>query len=109
MKWKLVPEEPTIGMIGAAGIARSQPWRNGEGAIVRPIWGAMLAASPQPDMTSTEKIDAALDSVLKASGSALKYYTLSNNIKEMRCLMQKIMSDEYIAGSNAAHDAMKGE
>jgi hypothetical protein len=41
--WQLVPIEPTLSMIGAGGIARSENWKNGEGAIVRPIWDAMLA------------------------------------------------------------------
>lgn len=60
-------------------------------------------------MTPTEKIDAALDSVLKACGSSIRYYTLPNSIKNMRAAMRKIMMDSYIAGSNAAHEAMKGK
>lgn len=57
-------------------------------------------------MTPQERIDAALDSVLRASGSALKNYTLPGNLERMRAAMRQIMSDSYIAGSNAAHQAM---
>ena len=57
-------------------------------------------------MTPQERIDAALDSVLKASGSALKYHTMQLTLDRMREAMRKIMSDSYIAGSNAAHKAM---
>ena len=60
-------------------------------------------------MTPTDKIDAALDSVLKAAGlsSACSYiYTLY----AMRDAMRKIMVESYIAGSNDAHDVvMKGK
>jgi len=34
-------------------------------------------------MTSEQQIDAALDSVLRASGSALKYYTLPEVLEAM--------------------------
>ena len=64
-------------------------------------------------MTTTEKIDAALDSVLAACGSDLK--TVHENTRhykpstkdDMREAMRKIMSDSYIAGSNDAQKAMK--
>lgn len=58
-------------------------------------------------MTPEERIDAALDSVLKASGSALKNYTMAKTLAEMREAMRKVMSDSYIAGSNANFEAMK--
>lgn len=45
------------------------------------------------------KIDAALDSVLKASGSALKNYTMQLTLDRMREAMRKVMSDSYIAGA----------
>lgn len=51
-------------------------------------------------MTPEEKIDAALDSVLRESGSALKHYTTSLALGKMREAMRKIMSESYIAGSN---------
>ena len=54
--------------------------------------------SPNPE----ERIDAALDSVLKATGSALKIYQHSRALQErlaaMREAMRKIMSDEYTKG-----------
>lgn len=54
-------------------------------------------------MGAQERIDAALDSVLKASGSALRYYT-PGTLDKMREAMRKIMSSSYIDGSN---DCMK--
>jgi hypothetical protein len=58
-------------------------------------------------MTSEQRIDAALDSVLKASGSALRHYTKAKTLTDMREAMRKVMSDSYIAGSNANFEAMK--
>lgn len=54
-----------------------------------------------------EKIDAALDSVLRASGSALRHYTTQKTLDQMREAMRKIMSESYIAGSNDNFAAMK--
>lgn len=51
-----------------------------------------------------QRIDAALDSVLRASGSALKHYTLPGTLEAMREAMRKVMIDSYIQGS---HDWMK--
>ena len=45
-------------------------------------------------------IDAALDSVLKASGSALRHYTMPKTLADMREAMRKVMFDEYIRGLN---------
>lgn len=58
-------------------------------------------------MTPEQRIDAALDSVLKASGSALRHYTMAKTLTDMREAMRKVMSDSYIAGSNANFEAMK--
>ena len=58
-------------------------------------------------MTPEQRIDAALDSVLRASGSALHYYTMPKIVGEMRDAMRKVMSDSYIAGSNDNFKAMK--
>ena len=58
-------------------------------------------------MTPEERIDAALDSVLKASGSALKHYTMAKTLADMREAMRKIMSDSYIKGSNDHFEAIK--
>ncbi len=61
-------------------------------------------------MTPTEKIDAALDSVLKHTGIEIKdYNVLPSTVSGLRAAMRKIMSDEYKAGTNAAHEAMKGK
>lgn len=43
------------------------------------------------EKSAAEHIDAALDAVLKASGSALKNYTLPGNLARMREVMHKIM------------------
>ena len=51
-------------------------------------------------MTPEPKIDAALDKVLKASGSALKNYTHTPTLEKMRVAMREVMSDAYIKGSN---------
>lgn len=58
-------------------------------------------------MTPEEKIDANLDAVLKASGSALKHYTMPATLELMREAMRKIMSDSYIQGSHDNFKAMR--
>lgn len=58
-------------------------------------------------MTPEERIDANLDAVLRASGSALKHYTMPRTLARMREAMRKVMVDSYIAGSNAAHEAIR--
>ena len=58
-------------------------------------------------MTPEQRIDAALDSVLKASGSALRLYTMPKTLTDMREAMRKVMSDAYIKGSNDNFEAMK--
>ena len=60
----------------------------------------------EPGMTPEERIDAALDDVLKASGSALKNYTTSRTLDRMREAMRKIMAESYISGSNDNFNAM---
>ena len=45
-------------------------------------------------MTPEQRIDAALDSVLKASGSALRHYTMPKTLADMREAMRKVMFDE---------------
>jgi len=62
----------------------------------------------EDDMTPEQKIDEALDSVLRASGSALRHYTLHKTLTEMREAMRKVMSESYIAGSNDNFKAMTG-
>lgn len=58
-------------------------------------------------MTPEQRIDAALDSVLKASGSALRHYTMPKTLADMREAMRKVMFDEYIRGLNDNVEAMK--
>ena len=60
-------------------------------------------------MTPTEKIDAALDAVLKASGFREPACAHIYNLDRMREAMRKIMVDSYIEGGNDAIDAMKGK
>jgi len=61
------------------------------------------------DMTPEQRVDAALDSVLRASGSALKHYSLPGTLESMREAMRRIMSESYIQGSNDCHKAMREE
>ena len=58
-------------------------------------------------MTPQERIDAALDSVLRASGSALKHYTTPPTLEKMREAMRKVMSDSYIAGVHSEQEVMR--
>ena len=60
-------------------------------------------------MTPEQRIDEALDTVLRASGSALRHYTMQSTLDDMRKAMRKIMSDSYIAGSNDAMNVMRGK
>jgi hypothetical protein len=58
-------------------------------------------------VSAQDNIDAALDSVLRASGSALKHYTTPATMDAMREAMRKVMSDSYIAGSNDCAKALR--
>lgn len=51
-------------------------------------------------MDALERIDSALDKVLKASGSALRHYTLPATLQAMRAAMRDVISESYIQGSN---------
>lgn len=57
-------------------------------------------------MTPEARIDAALDAVLRASGSSLKYYTGPKILKEMRDAMRRVMTASYSAGTNDCFAAM---
>lgn len=59
-------------------------------------------------MTPEQRIDAALDSVLRASGTSLNHYRTRIQLDDMRKAMRKVMCDSYIAGSNDAWDVMRG-
>ena len=60
------------------------------------------------DRTPQQRIDDALDRVLRASGSGLDRYWPESTLKVMRDEMRAIMGESYIAGSNACHRAIKG-
>ena len=60
-------------------------------------------------MTPEQRIDEALDAVLKASGLALKHYTMQKTLDAMREAMRCVMSKSYIAGSDAAMAAVAAE
>lgn len=60
------------------------------------------------ERTPQQRIDDALDRVLRASGSKLANYTMPSALKAMRDEMRAIMSESYIAGSDACHRAIKG-
>ena len=58
-------------------------------------------------MTPDERIDAALDAVLKASGSGLRFYTCTHTLSAMREAMRKVMGEAYILGSNTQDRIIK--
>ncbi len=68
----------------------------------------ILQPQPTEDCTPEQRIDAALESVLRASGTSLRYHTLPKSLAEMREAMRKIISDSYIAGSNDCWKAIEG-
>lgn len=59
-------------------------------------------------MTPEQRIDAALDEVLRAAGSALRNYTMPKTLADMRAAMRKTVSDAYIQGSNDCWKALNG-
>ena len=59
------------------------------------------------DKTPDQRIDEALELILRASGSSLKNYTVPLNLEKMRSAMRKVMSASYIAGSNAMYEVLK--
>jgi len=63
----------------------------------------------EPKTTTNTEIDAALDAILIASGSALKHYTMPSTKEMMRHAMLQIMKKAYVDGSNACHRAMQAE
>jgi len=58
-------------------------------------------------MTPQQRVDDALDRILKAAGTALKNYTMQSSIDAMRKEMRQIMVSEYIKGSNDCFEAIK--
>ena len=61
------------------------------------------------DKSAEQRIDEALDRVLRASGSRLANYSMPSTLERMRKEMREIMSESYIAGSNDCHRAIKGD
>ena len=59
-------------------------------------------------MSPDQRIDDALDRILKASGSALRHYTMPSSLEAMRKEMKSIMSESYISGSNDCFAAIHG-
>jgi len=59
-------------------------------------------------ITPEQRIDEALDSVLRASGTSLNHYRTRIQLDDMRKAMRKVMSDSYIAGSNDAMNVVRG-
>lgn len=59
-------------------------------------------------MTPAQRIDEALDSVLRASGTSLNHYRTRIQLDGIRKAMRKVMSDSYIAGSNDAMNVVRG-
>ena len=57
-------------------------------------------------MSIDHKVDEALDRILKASGSALKHYTMPATLSKLRAEMLSIMKASYIEGSNDCHKAI---
>lgn len=58
------------------------------------------------ELIANERIDAAVDKLLKAAGSALRHY-MPSTVIDMRETMRGIMSESYINGSNDAVSALK--
>lgn len=65
-------------------------------------------ASNKVGLTAEQQIDANIDSILRASGSALNHHCIQSDIDAMRKAMREIMSASYIAGSNDCHKILTG-
>jgi hypothetical protein len=63
---------------------------------------AKAQASLAEPVTPEQRIDANLERILKISGSSLRNYSLGVTKDKLREAMRSIMSESYIAGSNAA-------
>ena len=56
----------------------------------------------EEDIFNVEKLDSAINLVLRASGSNIKYYTMQKSLDEMREAMKKIVYDAYLVGKQEA-------
>lgn len=68
--------------------------------------GSAGGITQENDMPLDERVNAALDRVLKAAGSARSDYT-APTLDRMREEIRKMMAESYIAGSNDNFNAMK--
>lgn len=59
-------------------------------------------------MTDAERIDANLDRILRASGSALRHYTMPSTLAALRREMRAIMVEEFAAGTDVERMARAG-
>jgi len=57
-------------------------------------------------MTPEQRIDANIEAILKAAGTSFRHYTMPKSRDDMREAMRKIMSDNYIKGSQDTFDAL---
>ncbi len=65
--------------------------------------------SNDSQLSGEQQIDANIDSILRASGSALNHHCIQSDIEAMRKAMRDIMSRSYIAGSNDCHKILTGD
>jgi len=64
------------------------------------------AATTKEISTDWLLVDQALDSVLRASGSALLHYTMPATLELMRKTMLEIIEAAYMEGSNDCHNSL---
>lgn len=67
-----------------------------------------MSQTNEEQITPEQRIDDALDSVLRASGTSLNHYRTRIQLDGMRKAMRRIMSDSYIDGSNDAMNVVRG-
>lgn len=58
-------------------------------------------------MTANERVDAALDSVLRAAGASIKDWPNKKTLNTMRAVMKRIMMDEYVKGVHMSEKALE--
>lgn len=87
-------------------------WKSKDDAekAITELWEEIVEVKKtnEEKITPEQRIDAALDSVLRASGTSLNHYRTRIQLDDMRKAMRKVMFDSYVAGSNDAWDVMRG-
>lgn len=58
-------------------------------------------------MKPDERIDAALESVLRAAGTSIKQCPSRKTLNTMRAAMKRIMMDEYVKGVHMSAKALE--